>query len=449
MAISFVGSTSAIAIDSGNATIDLTAITGLAEGDVVYIGGGHPSRTIAAGVSSAGWTNIIDHGVATGGLARIAVDRKIMGSVPDTSAICRGTGVGTTSGCAYVAIALRGVDQTTPEDATRTVAEALDANSQPSGPSITTVTGNAWILSFALITGSVHDLTVTAPAGFSNKVNNSADDATDAVVGGATKLVPSAGPALVGAWSGFTTTANSDWAAVTVAVRPGVLARTVTASGSSYSLTGGAASLEMGREVAGGAAAYNLTGGDGSLERGLKLVGTGSSYALTGSTAELVYLAGKGLAAEAGTYTLAGFDPDTIAGRFVGAVSENYTLAGSAAGFFREWNIIAAGGSYAHIGPAVGLRRTLNMAAAGSSYVLTGGIAEFDILVDVRFLPAEGGSYSLNGTDAALIFYRPPRRGQANTSVGVSSQASSSVRASQATGSVHPFVRVSTGVTRH
>lgn len=208
MAITLVGTAEASAINGGDATITLPSML---ENDVVYIGGGFGREASNAGVSSAGWTELVDFNNGFG--YRFAVSRKVMGASPDASAVCLGS-TNASDACAYVAIVLRGVDTTTPEDATTTT--ATGTSGAPNSPSITTVTDLAWVLSFG---GSLTvDAAVTAPTGYSNQVDVASNDDRDSTVGGATKEVTPAGAENPAAWTAWT---SSLWCAASVAVRPG------------------------------------------------------------------------------------------------------------------------------------------------------------------------------------------------------------------------------------
>lgn len=206
-----VGTTSNGAPDGANVTVDLTVL-GLQQDDAVYVSVGVTDSTTGAAMVSSGWTEVVAAAPDTGSSMRAATYRKIMGASPDTSVEVTGSGNAADSASVAVA-ALRGVDTTTPEDATATTTSGNSTN--PDCPSITTVTNNAWVLAFAH--GRSLDASITAPTGYgnlaTNATNNANDDATSAV---ATKEV-----LVVGAEDppSYTNWVTGQWITHSVAVR--------------------------------------------------------------------------------------------------------------------------------------------------------------------------------------------------------------------------------------
>lgn len=205
--ISLVGSTEGNAIDGTDLTLSLPG--GLRESDVVYVMFGI-STTAGGGTTSPGWTQI---GSTVDNTVRTQVFRKVMGYTPDAQIVLTGS-ASATNGCAGIAYGFRGVDIVSPEDQTATTATGTSA-AAPDSPSITTQTANAWVISFGCKTGN--DPTVVAPTGYSNQVDDVANDTTDVTVGAATKLVAAAGAEDPAEWT--TWTANVAWAAWSIAVR--------------------------------------------------------------------------------------------------------------------------------------------------------------------------------------------------------------------------------------
>ncbi len=206
--ISLIGTPAEVAaIDGGN--LSLTLSTGAQQGDVVYVFVGLASA-INGGTTSLGWTQV---GSTTDNTVRTLVFRKVMDSTPDASIAITGTAGVNDVGCA-IAYTLRGVDNVTPEDATPTT--ATGSSTTPDSPSITTVTPNAWVLSFFCSRGST-DTTVTLPSGYSNQVDVTGNDSNDSTVGGATKEIASPGAEDPASWTAVNT---GLWVAWSVAVRP-------------------------------------------------------------------------------------------------------------------------------------------------------------------------------------------------------------------------------------
>jgi hypothetical protein len=106
----------------------------------------------------------------------------------------------------------RGVDQTTPIDIARTVAQGATTNPNP--PSITTANGGAVV---AMAVSGVNDTTITGPAGYSNLdlVNDSGSDPCSGAMAwkGPIAAATVEDPAVFGAWS------SGPWNAATVALR--------------------------------------------------------------------------------------------------------------------------------------------------------------------------------------------------------------------------------------
>lgn len=210
MAISVVGTpTEASAPDGGDAVLSLPS--GLQAGDVVYVFSGVTAATPVASTTPSGWTKV--ESTYDYSFVRTDLYRKTMGGTPDTSVTIVGT-TAADSSCAAVAIALRGVDTSTPEDATPTYTGVNAANPDPA--SITTVTDGAYVLVFAA--SSANDTSVTVPSGYSNHVQiTQADTVYHVTVAGATKLITTAGAENPGSWTAFATGRYATW---TVAVRP-------------------------------------------------------------------------------------------------------------------------------------------------------------------------------------------------------------------------------------
>lgn len=185
------------------------------QGDVVVVWGGGFNRTAAGypGPSTAGYTQIFH---TTAALPFMDVSYKRMGATPDSSVTCKGTG-NTSDGTSYGCIVLRGVDPTTLLDVA-VVDAGPTASTNPDPPAITTVTNKAMVLALALSTSN--DAAHTAPTGYSNNIGAGANDTNDSSVGGATKIVTTAGSENPGAFTAWTT---GTWRGVTIAIRPRTL----------------------------------------------------------------------------------------------------------------------------------------------------------------------------------------------------------------------------------
>lgn len=209
--IAFVGAIAA-SINNGNAINLSFAGLGLVENDIVIVFGGH-ERTASVLPTTAGYTTILDPGQHNSNHA--AASYKFMGASPDASVDCPGTS-STNDGVAYMAMAFRNVNLSTPMDATATQTSAAGAT--PDSPAITTVTDNCMILSMALC--KADDGTITQPAGYSALTNlvttATVSDTNPRSVAGCYLMAGAAGSQNPGAFSGW----SGNNTAMTIALRP-------------------------------------------------------------------------------------------------------------------------------------------------------------------------------------------------------------------------------------
>lgn len=224
-AISYVGGAEA----SGNIIgydVSLTGLTGgsgsaAAAGDLVIVSTGWVGTADGnPGVSTAGYTEITDLHANDTRDAEFSVNWKVMGSSPDTTVSCNGSGLAT-NGAVCVVHVWRGVNITTPMDVTETETSGINA-ATPNSPSITPVTSGAIVISTGLATGAANDTSVTAPTGYGNQVDISVDPGNAAIVGIASKAWSGSGAEDPAAWTNFTTSTSDSWAANTLALRPAI-----------------------------------------------------------------------------------------------------------------------------------------------------------------------------------------------------------------------------------
>ncbi|MBI2030764.1 hypothetical protein HYT05_04020 [Candidatus Kaiserbacteria bacterium] len=213
---------------SGNSAaynVSLTGLTGgiasaAAEGDLVIVSTGFVSTSNGnPGVGTAGYTELNDLYANDTRDANFSVNWKLMGVSPDTTVSCNGSG-SASNGAVCVVHVWRGADQTTPFDVASTSATATNS-AVPNSPSITPTTSGAIVISTGLGTGSAVDNSVTAPTGYSNKVDISVDPSSAATVGISSKSW-SSGAEDPAAWTTWTTSTSDSWAAMTLAIRPAV-----------------------------------------------------------------------------------------------------------------------------------------------------------------------------------------------------------------------------------
>jgi len=207
VAISLVGTS------TGGPTLNDVTITlpaGIAQNDVVYAAG--MTGTIAdqdVTESSGTYTELADLYSNDTNDTNLGVYRKVQGATPDSSVtIDAGTNnIG-------VALTLRGVNTTTPEDATTTTATAPN-NGTPDPPSIVTATANAWVLPFAA--SSEGDAVTNPPTNYTNLVD--IQDGPRNVMA-SSREIASPGTEDPGAYDDIAGQTSDSWSAATVAVRP-------------------------------------------------------------------------------------------------------------------------------------------------------------------------------------------------------------------------------------
>lgn len=162
--ITVVGTTTDDAPSGANSILDLTAISGLADGDLVLAVGaaGSGVDTPVDVVSGTGWTRLAgDYYVNDTFKVNMSVWGKFMTGTPDTGLTLEGSN-NSAGGGAAIAIALRGVDATI-NDAT--VVPASSANTALANPgAITPVSPGALIVSFGAASGDPTPVAFTGPA---------------------------------------------------------------------------------------------------------------------------------------------------------------------------------------------------------------------------------------------------------------------------------------------
>jgi hypothetical protein len=323
MAITFVGSNTGTG--SGTTTITIPMPTGVATGDVVYVAA-MSSQTVDVDCteSSGTWTEIADLYSNDTDDTNLCVFRKVMGGTPDTDVTLT---VRTTTGASVgLSYALRGVDTTTPEDATATTATSPDA-SKPNPPSITTVTANAWVI--AIGGSSEADAVTNPPTDYSNLAVNTDGGGLLRNVMMASREIASPGPEDPGVFDDIVGTASDSWCAVSVAVRPAASGSTYTldADAASYTYSATDAALEHGYLIDAASASYTYTANDATLTRDIPLVADSAAYTYSATDAAVEH--GYLLDADSAAYTWTATD----AALEYTPASSTYTLAADAAAY--------------------------------------------------------------------------------------------------------------------
>ncbi|KKL19659.1 hypothetical protein LCGC14_2463240 [marine sediment metagenome] len=165
MAFSKVGETT-FEILADDANHDVTLPGTVLEGDIVIYG--HCADSVVTpGVQTAGYTDIwTDHSQNAPGYDS---GYKVMGATPDTIISFVQDSAFSGEDTAGVLQVWRGLDTTTPEDATPTGAGG--SSGMPDCPSITTVTDGALVFAIGFLDDLKIASTVTAPSGYTNLLN--------------------------------------------------------------------------------------------------------------------------------------------------------------------------------------------------------------------------------------------------------------------------------------
>jgi hypothetical protein len=206
MAITFRGSANGTVIDGGTTSIDLTAIAGLAQNDVVVV---HHRSSAGTGVDVSGWTRVF-----LNNMDRDLVAYKVMGGSPDTSISFWDTG-GTSDSGAAVAAAFTGVDTATPLD----VASTSNVGTDP--PSIVPTSDDCAIV--VMCSATVNDATPGTITNFTVQASAPANDTNPITAVSAYRILTggAGGTQNPGQFSGLTITGG--WSS-TLALRPAGIA---------------------------------------------------------------------------------------------------------------------------------------------------------------------------------------------------------------------------------
>ena len=211
MAWSLVGQ---VAFQASDATDTTQSLPGTPqEGDIVLIGASCDAAITSAFISTSGYTSFETHD--TGANPGNAFYWKIMGATPDTDITI--AAAASTEFMACVLQVWRGVDTTTPNDVTPTVASS--GAGMPDPPSITPTTNGCLIVAFGALDDDNVASEVGAPSGYSNLLasdnSSNADNATSMIASMEQATAAAENP------GAFTSTTGTDaWRATTVALRP-------------------------------------------------------------------------------------------------------------------------------------------------------------------------------------------------------------------------------------
>lgn len=230
-AVVFVGSSTA---NGTNSTYNLS-LTGLSgglggsarTGDFVLVVNGITttggSDVVNAGVSTAGFIEILEQFSNDTNAANQATSYKIMGTTPDSSVTCNASNAAANPSVCY-ALVFRGVDQYNPLDATSTAASGINAEDVNCG-AITPVTIGALVICTGFGAGTNQDTVTTWPAGWVQAASSSRDSTTMGAAYGVYSTTTWPGRNAVDPVafaSDFGTNTANAWTALTLVLRPDI-----------------------------------------------------------------------------------------------------------------------------------------------------------------------------------------------------------------------------------
>jgi hypothetical protein len=312
----------------------------------------------------------------------------------------------------------RGVNTTTPQDATATQNTATNETRTATG--LTTATNAAWIefagfdwadnsnnlsppsgmterLDVTLVYAATQEITVAGATGNKSHTCNTGPGTGRPNGARLVALRPAGG-------STYTIDAATASYAITGTAVSTLLGRRVDAATASYAVTGTTAGTYYGRKVAADTASYTISGTAVTFPKTWILDAATGSYAISGTAAS--GLLGRLVDAATGSYALTGSDVTLTRGLPLVADAGSYAISGTAAGTLHGWAVSAGAGSYTIDGQDV----TLTKLAAGSltadpgSYLITG--ADVSLLQSHALLGADPGSYEITGADVTLYYTR-------------------------------------------
>ncbi len=181
---------------------------------------------------------------------------------------------------------------------------------------------------------------------------------------------------------------------------------TLTCDAGSYTVTGQAATLEVGRKLALDAGSYTVTGQAATLTFTRLLACDAGSYTVTGQAATLAV--NRALAFDAGSYTVTGQDAGLVVDRVLAFDAGSYVVTGNAATLIAGRKLVLDAGSYT----VTGQDATLTYTPSGATYTLTCDAGSYTVtgqtagLAVSRKLAFDAGSYAVTGNAATLTFTR-------------------------------------------
>jgi hypothetical protein len=271
-------------------------------------------------------------------------------------------------------------------------------------PSITTADNDSFVF-FAI--GNDRDANSTASvSGYTNSnlanITELHDETTSTGLGGgiATVYAEEATPSSIGTTSA-TSAASNTAAFITFAISPAI----ITADGSTFSYTGGAANLYNNKLVTADTGTFSYTGNDASLLYNRVFSADSGIYSYTGIDAALTYTPAGSYTITAGSGSFSYTSPDVnlITGFALTADNGSYSYSGEAATFAVGKILVADGGSFSYTGSDASLASGRKITADAVTYSYSGTAAD---LSRGYVVTADAGSYAYTGTAASLNYGR-------------------------------------------
>lgn len=211
MAITFIGSATASAINGANVNITLPA--GTAQNDVVIVLQGCAGVPQSNPGATDGYTLIAN--TSPSARANKWVGWKVMGASPDATVTLSGT-AGASEAVAGLVLVYRGVDTTTPMDVAAT--ESSGNSTNPDCPSITPTSNDCAIL--ALANSEINDATPGTVAGYSTPVVIASAAETRPQGSAGCYLIKTGGAGVAEDPAAYSSWTTGNWNSTTVALRP-------------------------------------------------------------------------------------------------------------------------------------------------------------------------------------------------------------------------------------
>lgn len=180
------------------------------------------------------------------------------------------------------------------------------------------------------------------------------------------------------------------------------LTYTLVASGGSYVISGGTASISKSKFLSGSGGSYSLAGSIATIKRSKFLSAQGGTYTYQGTSVTITHgtvSTAYTLTCLGGNYAIAGAAAQILKSKKLFTTGGSYIVDGQMATLLRSKRIVAVGGAYMVAGSNTQILRSKNLVAQGGVYTLSGQQA---ILTRNRLLVASSGLYVIGGSSSTL-----------------------------------------------